>query len=238
MSNSNRGSVLFGNFEFLNPTGEPAFKAENMVMLTDGLCGSACASFHEELKNIAGVQAITVGGHPQDGPMQTVGGTKGGELPSHRQLAASMQKAFNKTQVYDMSGYDQVGTLANLHPLLTRTDDLSSIQIQDQIRKGDDSGTALQYIYEAADCRLYYTTKTLFHAEAMWEAAWSAYEDTSRCVNGSTNQPSSISGGYKPFGPGELNGPMQEDSESSDASMLLSPSVAAFAVAGILASLL
>lgn len=182
--------------------------------------------------------------------MQTVGGSKGGEVPSHLQLAMSMQKVFNEAQVHDMSGYDQVRTLANLHPLLTRTDNHSRIQIQDQIRKGDDSGTPLQYIYEAADCRLYYTAKTLLHGEAMWEAAWSAYEDTSRCVNGSTNQPSSISGGYKPFGPGELNGPKQENPDSrenpgssenpdsSDASMLLSPSVAAFAVAGILTSLL
>ncbi|KAL5354942.1 hypothetical protein BJX96DRAFT_140397 [Aspergillus floccosus] len=239
MSNSNRNSILEAQFNFLNPTGEPVFTAENTVMLTDGLCGSACASFHEELKNIAGVQAVAVGGRPQDGPMQTVGGSKGGEVPSHIALAVSIQMVVNITQAYDLAGYDGLETLANPHPLLTRAgDDQSRIQLQDQIRKGDESGAALQYIYEAADCRLYYTTKTLFHPEAMWEAAWSAYQDTSKCVNGSTDQPSSISGGYKPFGPGDLNGKMEQKSETSGASTMLSPSVAAVAVAGLMGFLL
>ncbi|GAB1216551.1 hypothetical protein ATERTT37_005767 [Aspergillus terreus] len=239
MSNSNRNSILETTFDFLDPTGEPVFTAENTVMLTDGLCGSACASFHEELKNIAGVQAVAVGGRPQDGPMQTVGGTKGGEVPSYLALAGYIQTVFNKTEAYGLSGYDGLETLANPHPLLTRAgDDQSRIQMQDQIRKGDESGAALQYIYEGADCRLYYTTKTLFHPEAMWEAAWGAYQDTSKCVNGSTNQPSSISGGYKPFGPGDLNGKMDQKSEKSGASILSSPSIGAVAVAGFMAFLL
>jgi hypothetical protein len=47
-------------------------------MFTDALCGSSCASFHEELKNIAGVKAVTVGGRPENKPIQTITGSKGG----------------------------------------------------------------------------------------------------------------------------------------------------------------
>ena len=53
------------------------FAAENMIMLYDGICASTCSIFSEMMKNLAGVEAIAVGGRPQLGPMQGVGGTKG-----------------------------------------------------------------------------------------------------------------------------------------------------------------
>lgn len=221
MSNSNPVSILDQEgFTFLNPrAADPPFAAENIVMLSDGLCGSSCASFHEELKNIGGVKAVAVGGRPQEGAMQTIGGSKGGEVISLSTIPIYLQTMMNITASFgiDSLDHDSLKKLANPDVLLTRAGDASSrIQVQDQIRKGDESGTPLQYIYEDADCRIFYTTKMLLQPESAWAAAWSAYTDDSKCVKGSTKKSSSISGGYKPFGPGDLNGKQSEKSTSSD----------------------
>jgi hypothetical protein len=46
-------------------------------LLYDGFCASTCSIFSELMKNLGGVQSIAVGGRPQLGPMQGVGGVKG-----------------------------------------------------------------------------------------------------------------------------------------------------------------
>ncbi len=71
-------SILPEGWRFVNGTRPTPFSASNVVMYTDSLCGSSCASFHEELKNLAGVKAVTVGGRPENKPIQTVTGSKGG----------------------------------------------------------------------------------------------------------------------------------------------------------------
>lgn len=53
------------------------FGAMDVIMLYDGYCASTCAIFAELMKNLAGIQSIAVGGRPQLGPMQGVGGVKG-----------------------------------------------------------------------------------------------------------------------------------------------------------------
>lgn len=193
-------------------SGEPAFDAKNIVMLTDGLCGSSCASFHEELKNVAGVKAVVVGGRAQEGAMQTVGGSKGGEVIPMSAISQISAAILKMTKVANLTDVDTaaIEEVASADELLTRAGDQNSrIQLQDQIRKGDSSGSPLQYIYEAADCRLWYTAKTLFEPQAAWAAAWTAFTDNSKCIKGSTNQSTSISGGYKPYGAGEVKGDME-----------------------------
>lgn len=53
------------------------FAASNIVILSDGICGSTCATFAEYMKTQVGVPTIVAGGRPQYGPMQGVGGVKG-----------------------------------------------------------------------------------------------------------------------------------------------------------------
>ena len=67
------------------PEDPQPFPAENIVILTDGGCGSACSSFTTFMTHQAGVQTIVVGGRPQDAPMQAVGGTKVEPFP-HRSM--------------------------------------------------------------------------------------------------------------------------------------------------------
>jgi hypothetical protein len=189
-------------------------------MYTDALCGSSCASFHEELKNIAGVKAVTVGGRPENKPIQTITGSKGGEVTPLFYWQMYAEVALNLSSVLSLSSYSDsdaaISAVANVPQILTRAGDGSSrLQSQDQIRKGDASATPLQYIYEAADCKIFYTADTYADPDAAWKQAWDAFQDDSKCVEGSTGHSSSISGGFKAYGPGELKA---EDQPSESAS--------------------
>lgn len=202
-------SIIPDGFNFVNGTRATPFKPSNIVMYTDALCGSSCASFHEELKNIAGIKAVTVGGRPQNKPIQTVTGTKGGEvLPLYYyQLFADLTlNITSRISVKAVAADDAtLEGIANIPQVLMRAgDDSSRMQAQDQVRKGDKTGTPLQYIYEASDCRVFYTPATYADPDAAWKQAWDAFLDDGKCVDGSTKHKSSISGGFKPYGPGEL----------------------------------
>jgi hypothetical protein len=100
---------------------------------------------------------------------------------------------------------DALSAVANVPQIITRAGDgASRLQSQDQVRKGDASGTPLQYIYEASDCKIFYTATTYADPDAAWKQAWDAFQDDSKCVEGSTGHASSISGGFKAYGAGEL----------------------------------
>jgi hypothetical protein len=178
-------------------------------MFTDALCGSSCASFHEELKNIAGVKAVTVGGRPENKPIQTITGSKGGEVvpmflfPEYAGLLMNISAQIGVSSV--KANDATLSSIANVPRIAVRAGDAASrVQSQDQIRKGDSTATPLQFIYEAADCKIFYTAESYADPDAAWKQAWDAFANESKCVSGSTKHKSSISGGFKPFGGGEL----------------------------------
>lgn len=74
------------------------------------------------------------------------------------------------------------------------------------IRRGDTSVTPLQFVYEAADCRFFYTAEMLSNVSTIWTrvanmafgTSLSAQQDWTNnpyCVRGSTGHRSSVSGG-------------------------------------------
>ncbi|KAF2035474.1 hypothetical protein EK21DRAFT_107000 [Setomelanomma holmii] len=219
-SSADRVSILPTGFNFVNGTRPTVFNASNVVMFTDALCGSSCASFHEELKNIAGVKAVTVGGRPESKPIQTITGSKGGEViplitfPQYASLLLNISSSVGLTSA--KSNDATLTSLANVPRLSVRAGDASSrAQSQDQIRKGDKTATPLQFIYEASDCRVFYTADSYSDPDLAWKQAWDALSDDSKCVSGSTGHKSSISGGFKPFGGGELKAEDQPTGSSS-----------------------
>lgn len=201
-------SVRTSPFNFTDPVGTlTPFNHTNIVLFTDALCGSSCASIYEEFKNNIGVQTVVVGGRSIKGPMQAVSGTKGGEVIPVYWGVAVAQHMKNLTAIFDLETFPADDTtldsLLNTPQLMTRAgDDFTRIQVQLATRKGDKSGVPLQYVYEAADCKIFYSYKTFAHPDAAWKAAWDAhiYPDMS-CVEGSTGHKSSVSGGFKPYGP-------------------------------------
>lgn len=49
------------------------YAAEDIIILSDGLCASTCAVFMEMMHHEAGVRTVVAGGVPVDGPMQAAG---------------------------------------------------------------------------------------------------------------------------------------------------------------------
>lgn len=78
---------------------------------------------------------------------------------------------------------------ANFLPNRTTANDVyivdAGINLRDQVRQDDE--TPLQFKYEAADCRIFWTPKTIFNYAALWQyAADTIWSNSSLCVSGST----------------------------------------------------
>lgn len=159
----------------------PTWAPESIVLLTDGLCTSACAYFVELMSYQAGVKTVVVGGRPTTGPMQTASGSRGARLYSSEALD------YDYTNVNEtIQNYAAFGRLPprNNNDLFIN---FAGFNIRDQIRDGDDEAIPTQFKYDAADCRLYYTLSNVYNLTQLWrDAATAAWDDTSLCVEGST----------------------------------------------------
>jgi hypothetical protein len=56
----------------------------------------------------------------------------------------------------------------------------------------EDGETPLQFVYEAAECRLFYTLENYLERETVWQAAAKAMFGGGRCVEGSTKGKGSL----------------------------------------------
>ncbi|KAI4749508.1 hypothetical protein E4T50_00243 [Aureobasidium sp. EXF-12298] len=128
-----------------NITSQP-FQSQNIVLVTDGYCASACAHFSEYLHQEAGVQTIALGGRPSNNPMQSVGGTKGAQVYQLTEVfqifeAAALlsdpvlQQHLNKT-VFAQYSY------------LPLRRGAGAVNFRDGIRRNDDGQTPYHFLYE------------------------------------------------------------------------------------------
>ncbi|KAL2135113.1 hypothetical protein VTI74DRAFT_9706 [Chaetomium olivicolor] len=77
------------SFHYRLPWTEAPFRAEDIVIVTDGGCASACAMFTDVLTNIHGVRTVALGGRPIQAPMQAIGQVKGGPIMQFEHLLVS-----------------------------------------------------------------------------------------------------------------------------------------------------
>jgi len=178
------------------------FNPENIVLLSDGYCGSTCSLVCEILTNEHLVPAIAVGGRPIPGPMQTVGNTKGGEVFDHGGLKR-LYDVYTDDNTNIVDRKKAKGTVfEGWSSFAVDQDILFSVNAKNNYRIGDDSNTPLQMVYGAADCKMWYTFDMLVDPVAVWtRAAEIAFTDkpfTSKyCVEDSTGHGSSVTGGLK-----------------------------------------
>ncbi|KAI0185899.1 hypothetical protein EV127DRAFT_514936 [Xylaria flabelliformis] len=172
----------------LAPTqGTAPWAPEDIIILTDGDCSSACALFVEMMNHEAGVRTVTVGGRPTTGPMQAVGGTRGARSLSTDILDNNINFAREL-----LVGTPEADFLPNRTEALDVFVVGAAINLRDQVRAGET--TPLQFAYEAADCRIYYTPATVFNYTALWQyAADAIWTDPGLCVAGSTGYATSSS---------------------------------------------
>ena len=203
------------------PGTPPPFDPANIVLLTDGSCGSACTIVYELLTNDHSIPAITVGGRPQTGPMQAVGNTKGPQVFDSDVLIEFLTKYLRdedpiidyslvQNTVFEQWTSEAVGVL----PVL-------SLNGRNGYRIGDESETPLSQVYATADYKIWYTPEMLIDPTAIWKRAAQIAFDPSRehmgaaggpytspyCVEGSTGHSTSVTGGLERGSLGDQNPP-------------------------------
>ncbi|KAI1640892.1 peptidase S41 family protein [Biscogniauxia mediterranea] len=166
------------------------FSPENVVILTDGTCGSTCTLFSYLLLFQLNVKTVAVGGRPQTGPMQSIAGVEGAqvfELSEISSLAnAVIELAPQASQTALLAG--ELGVLADGYALKRGIDPSSAGAVNGKNAfSPSDSQTPLQFLYEPANCRFFYTADMLSKPELVWQravdATWTSPQ--SFCVQGS-----------------------------------------------------
>ncbi|KAF2122944.1 hypothetical protein BDV96DRAFT_639498 [Lophiotrema nucula] len=155
---------------------------ENVVILTDGLCSSSCALFVELMTHQAGVRTIAAGGRPVKGPMQAASGSRG----AHVYSADALDDDFDSVNYFvdNQTAYSLLPNRTDTGIWVT----YAGFTIRDQVRQNDD--VPLQFKYEAADCRIYYTLANVYNFTRLWhDVATAAWFDSSLCVEDSTGYP-------------------------------------------------
>ncbi|EOA88596.1 hypothetical protein ACJQWK_02107 [Exserohilum turcicum] len=160
--------------------GPPKFSAENIVIVTDGYCASTCTVFTELMTQVAGVKTIAMGGRSNKNPIQAIGGTKGVNNYQFAFIQQSAQYALR----YDPSLNSSILREDYYDDIVFTRSAGSGVNSRDGLRVNDDSGIALQFIYEEADCRLYYTPEMTVDITALWRAAADARWGKGKCVSG------------------------------------------------------
>ncbi|KAL1623849.1 hypothetical protein SLS54_004312 [Diplodia seriata] len=167
-----------------NFTDQP-FESTNIVLLYDGYCASTCAIFSELMRQQGNVSSIAIGGRPQYAAQQAVGGVKGFNNFNWAAIQQWVYEAYDNANPEEQAKYNATyqANYTSYVPFNRAATD-PNVNVRDGLRQGDDTGTPLQFTYEAADCRLFYTAEMTLDITAVWKAAAdSKWGDVSRCVS-------------------------------------------------------
>jgi Peptidase family S41 len=163
------------------------FAAEDILLLQNGDCASTCTIFSEMMRQQAKVKTVMFGGRPSNyGVAQGVGQVKGaqayGLMNIYKDTLLTFQYATpdQNKQMADSPITQYQSTLP-----FTRTSIGGGVNYKDGLREGDEGQTPLQFYYEPADCRMYYTADMTVDVSAIWKAAsGSKWIDGNECVAG------------------------------------------------------
>ncbi|KAF2855087.1 peptidase S41 family protein-like protein [Plenodomus tracheiphilus IPT5] len=176
------GINVTGYASLSNVTGAPRFDPKNIVIVTDGYCASTCTIFSELMTQQAGVKTIAMGGRSNKNAIQAIGGVKGvnnyqfGFIQQLAQYSIRFKPSLNDSMLRKDYYSDLPYNRASGGP---------AVNTRDGLRQNDTSGIPLQFIYEEADCRLYYTPEMTVDITSVWKAAADAqWNDKGKCVSG------------------------------------------------------
>jgi len=211
------GNIVISGYGNNTSIAASPFTSDNIVLLSDGRCSSTCTIMSHLLKWQGKVKSIAMGGRPANGAMQAIGGVKGSQVYQYYLLAASIDGAY---EVAEQLGYTNTVRAFEkssiLGPILNDSDYIVyrgasggqlpaalsdfTFNFQNNIAENDTSYTPLQFVYEAADCRLWFQPQHISNIRTLWNTvAAQAFglnntQQYSLCVQGSTNATSSLSG--------------------------------------------
>lgn len=134
----------------------------------------------------AGVKVVVAGGRPELGPMQGVAGVKGSRLQAYTNIDVQVTsvRAFSPTLSADL--------FPNNKSIPLNVGDYTrfGVNLLNQVRQSKQD-VPLHFVYQAADCRIFYTAKMLADYRELWQyAADALWTNPGLCVQGSTGHPS------------------------------------------------
>lgn len=202
-----------------NGSRQQPFDSQDMLILSNGICDSACASFVHLLKWQGKVKSLVIGGRPVPGPMQTVGGTRGDLVAK---LPGILQAAFTATKLggssFQASLKDSpLRTLLDFGCYLMERIPLAAVNLLNSIDQDDPKMTPEQFTFQAADCRIFWTKEMLLSVTGYWKVAADVWKGgLTHCVAGSSGHPSSLSGNPKLYNGGKPENVTKEHIFGSD----------------------
>lgn len=168
-----------------------AFAAENIVILSDGFCGSTCTLFTYLMIMQNNIKTVAVGGRPQLGPMQSVGGVEGAQVFELEDIGTAASAALflaTPEQKAQLGNNSELAILAEGYALdRAATPGGAGAVNGKNAFSHTDAQTPLQFLNQPANCRFFYTKDMIYGPEAVWKrAADAAFRDPNQfCVEGS-----------------------------------------------------
>ena len=165
------------------------YEPEDIILVYDGYCASTCTIFSEFMRQQAGIKTIALGGRPQPGIIQAVGGVKGTNDYPWDFIYQAVNDTFTLAPNDTYRAYLETTELGQYSQLpFNRATSNYAVNFRDGIRQGDESQTPLQFRYEPADCRIYYTAEMTYDVTALWRTvADSVWNGKSACVAGNVS---------------------------------------------------
>jgi len=128
------------------------------------------------------VKTIAMGGRSNKNAIQAIGGVKGVNNYQFNFIQNLAQYAIRFTPSLNES---ILSTDYDSDIPFNRASNGPGVNTRDGLRQNDTSGIPLQFIYEEADCRLYYTPEMTVDITSLWKAAANAqWGDNGNCVSG------------------------------------------------------
>ena len=180
------------------PSTIPPFQPSDIIILTDGQCGSACAIFTEILVHAHGVRTIALGGRPLNTPMQAIGMTKGGPTIPFVTFPSEVNRSHVPDDLHippPARPYRPPLRVVS-SSLVTAWADGIKFNLANMLPfNASADAQPLQFTYEAANCRLFFTWEMARDITAAWKAVADAAWRKGKCVPGSTTNPDGTMGG-------------------------------------------
>ncbi|KAF8429807.1 hypothetical protein EV426DRAFT_582892 [Tirmania nivea] len=147
----------------MDPTQKQLFPAENIVVLGNGYCGSACFAWYESLYR-QGVRSYAMGGRPNGSKyMQTSGGIKGG-------VVVSFDTYIKLKKFYEAFSDDRAQKVAKILPGPLRLwGAWDALNVENQFRNGEEDQLPLEFRYNPACKRFSWTKEMMVDTGYTWK---------------------------------------------------------------------
>lgn len=156
------------------------------MQVYDGYCASTCTLFSDFMRVQAGVKSIAMGGRPNTSPIQGVGGTRGANNYQYEYIRLLSTVALETATAEEQGNWSKTIKYNDL-PQNRSTD--CSVNVRDNIlRSHIDDGIPAQFLYEPADCRLFYEPPMISDVTSIWKRAADAAWGGGKCAAGSMPQ--------------------------------------------------